>query len=707
MSSFAVELIAEEPVGSGFPQSYSLPVVNHIHKRVESFLYTDLIQDTSVPVAYIENKEIDSRANIVMVNRSYCIPANSEAKLELRTPWLVTTSTSVTSEYSEVSITNKTFVDELGVTRPLFFRHDLPSDTVEATLRSFTNGEGVDVDTGYTIDLDQNVIYTNYQNRFNLNTGGYRLFYVLSTDSSGEQTHTLLSPKPVAKEATWEDIDLSTGAMTTAYPVYTKERNSNGFTFYMNTGDTWYVKPIAKSLIQPRLPAGRKPTDAWYLRFTAGEVNAVTNSASRRYFVPEYDQQPFAPSKPYLFSPYDVINYVNDHAVAATRENLAIDPDVGRHCTILAYDVEGTLLRAFTTDQGLSGSRFSDTSVFYETDVIGSLDNKSGIITLNTKIHPSWTLSASYFYEADDYEYTRVNLNPLTNKKVLDYMYVFYLVPDVDETDDHAIHHLVVDREGIIVECSQDLGFGHPNLQLKDSSGAYNSNTVVGRPYITDDGSACFIDLATVGYSNSRGYAILAEVNVMDIGLKEKQVVYDVRRRGNSIYDSKLSTALRANPRLLFSEIGTNSPDGFELPEAATMHIRLPYSLLEDYGGSLTKEKALSLATQHLNSSVLPLIEWYGYSSDIDLIPLSNGQVQVDMSWEGTGIDYKIYRKDTAPDAWTEIHSFTSTSTRSTISYTDTTATYDKTYYYKVTLTVDSVEYPEAYYTSVRTVRAP
>jgi hypothetical protein len=77
MSFFIVELIAEEAVGSGSPQTYSLPVVNHIHKRVESFLYTDLIQDSSVPVAYIENKEIDSRANIVMVNRSYSIPANS------------------------------------------------------------------------------------------------------------------------------------------------------------------------------------------------------------------------------------------------------------------------------------------------------------------------------------------------------------------------------------------------------------------------------------------------------------------------------------------------------------------------------------------------------------------------------------------------------------------------------------------------------
>lgn len=665
---------------------WSVELVNHVHKRTENFVYLDKVLGQSVPVAYIENEEIDSWRNLQVVDRSWSIPGNTPSRIGDRAPFDQVTAGSYTSAYRDLMVTDQTFVDEYGKTRPLFLRHSLDSTTVQVELRVLSGGERFDVDSGYVYDATRNVIYTNYENFYNPDTGAYRLYFVISTMSDGTQKHELLSPVPAAKEATWEDIDPSTGYLTTSYPVYSKESSGGTYTIYFNENKTWYIKPIDLSVVQPRLPIGREPEDPWYMRFTNGSIT----TSGHTYYIPEYEAQPFAPTRPFLFSVYERMMFVNSNNVSATRGNLAIDPDGYRHFTLYIYDSDDVLIRVLTTDTSLEGTRYQGTQVYYESDRIVAWDNRSGIISLGIKVHPSWTLHGQYYYEADDFEYTGVNLNPLQDTTKLERLYVFYLVPDMHSTD-RAIHYLGVNGDGIIAECSQGDGFSYDNLQKTDSLGNYNPNTVIGTPYIAQSGTS-FVTDYTINNGNSFGYAILAEVSVADNGWIEDQVVYDVRRDGMTLTEESFVAALKRNPRILQSDV-VYGPDGQDVPRNAVMYIRAPITLLEEYGGRFNQAQAETFIRRHLNSATHPLIEWEYPQSELTGSSVTTAQVDLEATWEVPSADYKLYRRNNPTDAWSLLQT-NSSPALGTISYTDTTVVSGEVYYYSVRITVDGVEMP-------------
>ena len=275
----------------GDPLSWEVPLYIHVHNRVEQFVYLNEIKEGAAPIAYIENQELDSWRNLHIVNRSYQLPGNALSKIYQIASWDKVTSTAYSSPYKNISITNRTYIDEHGKTQPLFWKHVLPDDTTLAHLQLVEGGERHEIRSGYLFDATTHCIYTNYQNFFDPDTGAYKLWFVQSSTSTGVTTHSLLNPEPVISEATWEDIDLDTGDWKEGVTVYTRSTDSAGTVFYFSVGDTYYIKPLETSLIQPRKPFGRKPTDPWYLRFSAGELTTMANDSARRYRVPEYEQQ--------------------------------------------------------------------------------------------------------------------------------------------------------------------------------------------------------------------------------------------------------------------------------------------------------------------------------------------------------------------------------------------------------------------------------
>jgi len=681
MAEITLELIAS---GGSYDQAQTivLELVSHVHQRVERFRYLDDIKPVAVALDYLENPELDSWRHLQVANRTYGIVANSDKNAEVRKEWAATTATAVASEYSEILITNKLGVDVRGKKRPLFWRHILPAGVVSCQVEVVSRGNLQKVDSGYLLDLESGNLYTNFRNFFDPDTGAYTLFFITCTDSDGNSSHNLLGPVVVTKEADWQDIDLDTGRLTLDYPVYSKERNTSGYTFYLNSGSTWYSRPTEHSLIQPRLPSGRDPEDPWYLRFSAGDITTVTNGAVRRYYVPEYDQQNYAPYKPYIYSPYERMLWVNERVLSSTRRGLAIDPDTGLHLVLFISDFENNLLRVLTTDSALGGTRYSDTDVFYESDQIRSWDNEGGFVALSTKMHPSYQLAAQYYYKADDYEYVGYNLNPLFNKSVLGKMVVFYMVPDVDP-DDQAIHHLVVDQNGVILECSQALGFGHENLQLLDADGNYNANSIIGSKYISDVETETFVDNYVAGYSNSKAYGILAEVVLLNLDDKEDMTLYDVRAKGGSLRPDTLKEALLANPRILQSAV-MYGEEGQEVPKNKVVVLKAPLSLRNDYGGVLPKSKAEKLLVQHLDSSCLPVIEWQCPKVDLSGWSTVTQRVDLEWTWEGRNLTYRLYKRTNPVGEWVEVYSVAGSSTPATMSYADQDIVAGEVVYYTV-----------------------
>lgn len=699
MSNMILELISNQWIET------ILPVVSHVHKRIERFVYVDDLPNDAAPVVYLENRSLDSWIDLQIANRTYSVPANGPHQTAVGASYQAVNGNSISSIYKDVLITNKTYVDEYNVVRPLFYKHRLPANTTEATLTVVESGNKLLVDTGFVVDLVAGFLYTNYNNFYDPITDAYKLFFITSSASDGTTEHQLLNPESAASEATWEDLvtdpsDSCFGHLKTDIPVYSRESGVGGYVFYLSTSDRWYLKPLAKSLIQPLKPGGRSTRDPWFMRFTNGDVTTVVNNATRRYYLPEFNTQPFMPYKPIVFSPYTQLLKVNRNILTATRDNINIDPDAGLHLTIFVRDPDNQLIRVFTTDQALDGTIYSgtlgtpNTSINYEADKIVSWDNAGGFISLGIDVLGSWSLSSTYYYNADDFEYKLVTLNPIINKKARKYTYVFYLIPDVNIAD-RALHHLLVDDDGTIIETSQGLGLSHPNLKLRNPDTSYNTNTIVGTKYISDVLPNTFVTDYTAGLNNNYGYMIVAEVGLAPFFMKEDQFDVNVQRPGQNIDPDAFASAIEKNPRILQSRLGYGE-DGQEMPENLVMVLEAPLSLTTDYGGNLEKSHAETLLRSNALASGYTTIKWtYPVTTLTGYSDLAT-QAQLNMTWEGPGLTYKIYRWSNPtgpPSPLTPITTIVSP-IEGNIQYLDTGLVSGDRWHYAVTITSDGIEYP-------------
>lgn len=696
MATFTLELIASDA-----PEEQILPMTAHVQKRMDRFIYTNKIKDSSVPIVYLEMDALDSWKNLQLVDRTYSIPTNSLRMAEKRISWDSFISAAIVSPYKELAITNVLGLDEFGAQRPLFFRHDLPVNTVECDVSVIEAGNRIDMDTGFEKVLSKDVLYTNYRNYFDPDTGAYRLYFVVSVDSEGVSTHALLNPVPVAKLAGWEDIDLEEGTLKTGYPVYSRERNTSGYTFYMNQAERWYTKPIEASLIKPVLPTGRLVTDSWYVKFTYAEFSTLVNDKLRRYHMPEYNLQPFSPSKPYVFSAYRQLLRVNSNVLSATRNNLKIDPSQRLHLEVHIFDVDSTLVKVLSTDTTKEGQRYSQTNLFIETDKIASWDNTTGLIVFGLELHADWSFKANYYYEANDLEYTRVSLNPLENPDALNRMFVFYMIPNVDDNDS-AIHHLEVTHDGTIVACSQAQGRSYPNLQLLNEDGTYNINTVIGTKYASEVNTDVFLDTYTVGFDNDNAYYVLAEAVVLDRSLAEDTFVLDVRRPGNVLVAETAKEAMAANPKIAQSHYGYGEL-GQDAPKNAVMVLHAPLSLLEDYGGVLSQNEAEELLKTYMPAAGYAVITWEYPKVELSVDDITADQVDLTWTWEGPNYTYKLWRRSNVIDQWQLVHSEVDPAEGSMI-YIDTDTVATDVFHYAVSIVEDGIEYPKSDTTSVKVV---
>lgn len=693
MPDITLELVANVGVGLSTALEWEVPLHVHVHNRIEKFAYQEQVRENSVGISYLENTQLSSWKNLHIADRSYQIAGNNRRRMLQSNSWDVLTGASYTSEYQDVLITHKTIVDKEARIHPLFWKHVLPDDTQEVFIRSVTHGNRVVVEDGYSIDLETNSshLYTNYQNYYDWDSGSYQLYFVVSVDSSGNTTEELLNLVPAVEEGTWEDIDTTTGTWKAGLHVFTRSTSGGLTTYGFSESETYYVKPYENSFIQPLKPFGRIPEDAWYVRFTAGQITTAVTGSTRTYYVPEYDKQPFTPSKPYRFSNYQTFDFLNAATLVATRGQLAVLPSIGMHLTLRFYTEEGVIARVLTTNTGLEGTRYSTTDVFYESTLIHSWDERNGIIALGVEIPSGWTVEGEYYYAANDYEYNLIDLNPLYNKKMLDHRVIFYLIPNAD-ADDRAVHHLLVNEENIIVECSQGTGIAHPNLQLLTSAGLYNSGTVVGMKYISEDTDPSFVKSYTAGFGGAYDYAILAEVSFLDLNWPERQIDYDVRNSPRLMESDDFASVIQKNPRILQSVHGYGE-DGQEVPKNGVVVLQPPITLLSDYGGSLTEAEVLTLLKQHLDVAVYPVIEWVYPESEITIDVETSLQIDLEWSWEGE-YTYHLYRRQNPTGAWTLIDTQTPL-VEAAMTYTDGGLTANDVFSYGVRIEdASGIEYP-------------
>lgn len=657
----------------------TVPVVVHVTKHLDRFVFNDTIQRANVPLSYLETPKTDSWKNTLVLDRTYSVPANAPKEFDPHYSWREHRSSTVSSRYRDVLITDQYLIGREGERHPLWWKHKLPQGTVECSVVQTQEGNDQPIEGGYLIDLDKAVVYFEQTNWFNPDTGSYRVWQITSTNEDGEVEATLANMEPVCGEATWEDVDPDTGLLYEGILAFTREETGAGWTFYLPRSAAWFIRPQSKSGIRPLLPQNKQPTESWYARFSAGKFKALVNGTLRTYSIPEWDALPFFPSKPILHVSSKQALWVSSTLLYLSQPNVVVNLDTDLHIEVLAYGTDDVLKKAYTTDADLEGTRYQDTEVFYESDKIAGWDQESGLVLMGIDLLPGQEYWVQYSYESRDFE-VPVDLNPIFNKKSLGLSYIYYLVPDQTET---ALYWLAVDSHGTIKECSQ------PEFKLLDSMGNWNPDTLIGSKY-WDESDPSFLSLYCVGTDNAFQYYVLAEYSVLENDLIENILVVDVQRNGGLDPD-QFANAVRTQPKLLQSQWGYGEL-GQEVPMNNVVVVQVPLSFTEEYGGQLTREQAEALLQEQSAVGVMLLFDWTYPKTVLSGYSIVATTVTLSCTWEGPDLTYTLFARPTDSDVWVQIDSEIDP-VEGTVTFTDT-QTSGETWWYGVKITKDGIEYP-------------
>lgn len=703
MPSFNVEVIA-----SGPKSEKQIALKCHVNKYTESFAYAKEIPLTNTPISYHECDQIDSWENIKIVDLTYVIPSNSIDLISDAHNYHKVNKATFSSQYRDVLITHQSTYSRYGKVLPLFYKHILPKNTVQAEIVVIENGEKAKIGQGLKVVLEEGAIYTNCKNHYDRDTGGYRLYYVASIDIEGNPSQEILNLVPAIGEASYADIDLDPDSATYGQAIglswsRVDGDSSGSFTYVINNGGStitqkkcesnsvgkeaaFYMQPLKTSAIKLQLPSGRGPEDPWNIKIT----NGYFWNNNRKYWVPEYNKQPFNPSKPYIYSSYRDAVWVNANTLSMTRGDLGISPENYRHLSIYVENSDQEVVAAYTTDPNLIGKRYSNTNVFYEDEIV-CWDNKNGFVTVGVEIDSSKNFYSSYFFKAEEYEYNQISLNPIQNSKTLDNTYVFYVIPDAHDQE-KSVHVIEINRKGKIIGASQSGESGY-NFKLTNEDGSYNEETLIGKDYQSQD-PECFKNKYCLPYINDHKFYILGEVSVMDTGDKEELTSIDVSRKGDSISEHSFKEAIRRNPKVLHSSYGLGS-SGQLYPQNNVSWIRAPIALLEEFGGHLTKESAETILKSYSPAANYNIIDWEYNNCDLSGHSITPHEVVLNMSWEGPGLTYNIYRKETKTEAWGAPLAAVQPGDRGEIVYLDQDElSSGLVYHYGVKIVENGIEFP-------------
>lgn len=638
MSSIEIELILNGP-----RKRRELSLAAHVNKYLENIIYSKRIQEAACPLDYFENESINADRNIFIFDKSFLANSNKKDLSLFKKKFNQVDSKTIVTAYKEILVTNKLAVSKEGKELPLFYRHKLKNGTKEVDIEIVTNKDE-ELLGSYLIDLDDNSIYTNYKNEFDLETGKYRLFIIHSVDSENNATKEIMNLSSIVGEVSWEDIDLETGTLKKGTVGYSKEENSTGYTFRMTGDGPWYWKPKETSSIFLKKPSEGSSKDNWNIKVTNGEIKNYSNGQYKKYWIPEFAQQAFSPFAPYSFMSYDEAYFVNKKALNLSRNKTGILPEKQMHLEVICFDESERIIEVYTTDISKSGNYFENTDVIYKTEGIESWDNSSGIVIFSEELESRYSYKANYFFELEEYEMKEISFNPLQNKDIKNYNWVIYCIPDLSY-DEKSIHYLGVDKEGIIRFVSQGLSRNHPSFKLKQQDNSLNPGTLIGKKYYSSrqDEFSFTRDYSSLS-ENEFQYLILGEIGIMEKELQENSFFVDVREKERNIKKNKIESVIRRNPKILQSQYGYGE-QGQEYSRNNVLIYEIPITVLKEFGGIFSEEDIEDILKKSAPASKKIIID---YEYKVPSVKIDNTEplsVSFELSWEGQNLKYNIYRK--------------------------------------------------------------
>jgi len=679
-----------EIVNNSKRQFQEIDVRSYVKKPLESFVYKETIKDTRIPLTYVHCKKIYSDSNLNINDLRSINNKNSGYSGPKEEKYFLINGSSINTEYNSIKVTNIVHLNSSNVETPLFYVHRLNS-AVEANIEIKTN-MSEEYDEVYKVDIANNSIYHNYINHFDEKSGRYRLFYVNWIDVNGNSYRELLDSSDVVYELTWEDIDPFTGQVKAGVYGYEKVENAGNFSYFLNSPGEYYWFPLSENYIKCNAPKGRSSREPWYLEIQNGNFSKTYENYLYKYRVNEYYNQHFTPFFPYSFVVYFELDWVNKNTLKSDTDSIFYSKEKNLNVEVFVYSEDKTLSRVFSTDKTKTNERFEKSDIFWETDMISSVDEEKGFIELKEDLDSTSTYKGSFFYKKKNFQYSKVNLNPIYNKDILKNYYVFYCIPNLYNYET-SIHYLKVNKYGSIVYCSQGDGLAseranYPCLSVTDESGNPNSNTVVGSSYKGEGG---FKALYSSEGDNQFRYQVLGEISFQEKTNIDEVFHFEYQEKGGKIKKEEKKKVLNRNRKLIQSRLGY-SLGGIRYSKSNCHYIEVPMSLLETYGGPFSESKVKELINSKMPSFSKNVLKWTYPKGEFEITNFKKGELRFDFNFCGKEREYILYKKSKKEEAYVQCSTVKSTLGGFTLVDEDVLS--GSIYYYAASIKEKGYEYP-------------
>ncbi|MHA2068602.1 MAG: hypothetical protein ACXABY_29925, partial [Candidatus Thorarchaeota archaeon] len=637
----------------------------NIKKRHIKVYRKTLTTDANANISYLEAARCTPPKNLFIADRSRSLPENAFFGDE---DYVLLSSRVFTTRAKRFLVTD-VFVTETATQQsiPLFYAHELKyfnSDLADFSDRELLTVEFVDISTmkpfnftDYYIDTASGKVYNNLENSYNPLSTEYAVSmvrYSVRVTVSGVATtysyQELLNNQHAFEQATVQDLD-DWGNLIAGRKVYLLE-SVPGSTYYrisLPPGSSFAYQETAPSKIYIREPAVTGLEDPWNVRITNGEFmssvrNGEASYRSSKYYISEFLNQSFFPYYPYKTITEEEATLITKSILKVTR-NIKYDPGNNFHIQMKIFDSSGgSVETVLTSDVTLIGTYFDSSQTTEYKGLISSVDELNGFVEIDVSVPLDRKVQVTYVTESDEYDFTLLDFNPLSNRDIEAKKIVVYVNPETPDTGTLAstLHYLEVDRLGRITYCSQ-----------ADTGGIDPATTKLLTEDFNDDGSAkstfyydltstpsglrsrtsgifsayregfSFIDKYTVETTLSHiiapsgefvanlqenpGLLVLADIQVGESESPLNASKIDVRVRGGGIKEGNLAAAIEDEPEVRFYW-----DKEYAYPSRTAFMVELPESLLSDNGGDYTYDQLKEVVSRHADEGSYQVLRNYG-----------------------------------------------------------------------------------------------
>lgn len=660
--TLTIQVQVEDLVGNLLDYTYEISISEteflrrtnvyiNIQDRQETILYRTLVPDYGVNSSFVVGQRVATDNTLEIIDRSNLLPGNRVE--DLRIHILDSIGFSVASEYF---LATDVFVEDTTETEiPLFYKHILNETNLPRTNSILypihTDYALIDVqilDTTFkplnqvliAVDYTNGIVYSNFENEYS-SPQSYKMHYIQYTVRNNATGYIfvyteLLNQQPVYRLGDLDDLDANYNLITDGRKVYLLDPQTTGFAVRLPVGTHVAFKNIEASRLFVKEPPKRITSDPWYVRVSNGSFFHYTNSLIYKYRVAEFYNQPFTPYAPVRRSVKEQSVVIGKKLIKTDYENILIDSDEGFHVNLEINDADSNAIAAFTTDDNMVGETADNGELYVkwsaETQVgIKSIDFANGIIEVDgVNLRLDHESSSSYYYTETMYEYTFVDLNPLTNRDMLGNTIAIFVEPELLGSESYqTLYYLRLDATGLVIDSNW------PVFATITDPLYYRA-----LPRHIDPMSAyeLFTDYTIEG---SGALLVLGEVSIVaPIGLHEL-VTLDTRIDGGGLKETRTEEAMALEPEVRwYHNIGTWN--GIPYPGTASYMVEIPGNIIAGAGGVLSPNEIRELVDKHTGAGIYPVVR--EYTPEVTLTDILPGDDSIYLEWTCAGKD--LYVKD-------------------------------------------------------------